>query len=73
MSQPRYQEVEAADIPFVDDGGARFRIVAGEHLGVRGPVTEIAAQPLYMDITLEPGVELEPAGAARACRHRLPL
>ncbi len=59
MSQPRYQEIKAADIPFVDDGGARFRIVAGEHLGVRGPVTQIAAQPLYMDITLQPGVELD--------------
>lgn len=58
MSQPRYQEIKATDIPFVDDGGARFRIVAGEHLGVRGPVTQIAAQPLYMDITLQPGVEL---------------
>ncbi len=58
MSQPRYQEIHAADIPVVEADGARFRIVAGEHLGVRGPVTQIAAQPLYMDITLQPGAAL---------------
>jgi redox-sensitive bicupin YhaK (pirin superfamily) len=34
------------------------RVVAGQHDGVRGPVTEIAAQPLYMDVTLQPGTEI---------------
>ncbi|HLE14695.1 MAG TPA: pirin family protein [Anaerolineales bacterium] len=55
MSQPRYQEVNAASIPCVEKDGAQVRLVAGEFEGVRGPVTEIAAQPLYMDVTLEPG------------------
>ena len=27
------------------------------NMGVRGPVTEIAAKPLYMDVTLSPGAE----------------
>lgn len=65
MSQPRYQEVSAATIPTVTDGGVQVRLVAGEYLGQRGPVTEIAAQPLYMDITLESGAEFSlpvPAG-----------
>jgi redox-sensitive bicupin YhaK (pirin superfamily) len=57
MGQPNYQEVNAAEIPVVDVGGAHVRVVAGEFQGVRGPVTEIAAQPLYMDVTLQPGVE----------------
>jgi len=57
MSQPRYQEVHAADIPQVELDGVRARVVAGEYGGVRGPVTAIAAQPLYMDVTLQPGVE----------------
>jgi quercetin 2,3-dioxygenase len=57
MSQPRYQEVAAASIPAVEQDGARVRVVAGEFGGVRGPVTEIAAQPLYMDVTLSPGAE----------------
>jgi redox-sensitive bicupin YhaK (pirin superfamily) len=54
MSPPRYQEVSQAEIPVVEEGGAEVRIVAGEFGGVLGPVREIAAQPLYMDITLQP-------------------
>ncbi len=57
MSQPRYQEVTASTIPTVERDGIKVRIVAGEYEGVKGPVTEIAARPLYMDITLEPGSE----------------
>ena len=58
MSQPRYQEVKAADIPVLHKDGVRVRVVAGEYLGCRGPVTDISAQPLYMDVTLEPGAEI---------------
>jgi len=54
MSQPRYQEVNAGSIPCVEGGGTKVRLVAGEYGGVKGPVTEIAAQPVYMDVTLEP-------------------
>ncbi len=55
MSPPRYQEVRAAEIPLVHSDGADIRVVAGEVDGVRGPVSEIAADPLYLDVTLEPG------------------
>ena len=55
MSQPRYQEVNAETIPTVDRDGATIRIVAGEIDGVQGPVTEIAANPVYLDIELGPG------------------
>lgn len=55
MSQPRYQEVSAATIPTVEKDGAKVRIVTGEVFDVKGPVTEIAASPLYIDVTLEPG------------------
>jgi redox-sensitive bicupin YhaK (pirin superfamily) len=57
MSQPRYQEVTADSIPTVENNGVKVRLVAGEYAGAKGPVTEIAAQPLYMDVTLEPGAE----------------
>jgi redox-sensitive bicupin YhaK (pirin superfamily) len=57
MSQPRYQEVNADSIPIVEKDGVKARVVAGEYAGIKGPVTEIAARPLYMDITLEPGIE----------------
>ena len=59
MSQPRYQEVNAASIPFKEQGGVKIRVVAGEYAGVGGPVTEIAAKPIYMDVTLDPGVEFD--------------
>jgi redox-sensitive bicupin YhaK (pirin superfamily) len=49
MGQPRYQE-----IPSVTKDGATVRVVAGEFNGTRGPVTEIAASPLYLDIRLDP-------------------
>lgn len=65
MSQPRYQEVTAATIPYAEKEGAKVRVVAGEYEGVRGPVTEIAASPVYVDATLEPGAGIElpvPAG-----------
>jgi len=55
MGQPRYQEVNASTIPTIEKDGASIRLVAGELDGVRGPVTEIAASPLYLDVKLAPG------------------
>lgn len=67
MGPPRYQEVNAASIPVVEKPGIKARVVAGEYEGTRGPVQQIAAQPLYLDVTLEPGAEIclpVPAGHA---------
>ncbi|HNT23893.1 MAG TPA: pirin family protein [Anaerolineales bacterium] len=55
MSAPRYQEVKAASIPTVDLAGVRLRVVAGDAVGASGPVTEIAASPLYLDVQIEAG------------------
>ncbi len=54
MTTPRYQEVSAATIPVYEAGGARIRVVAGLTDGVTGPVAEIAAAPLYLDVQLGP-------------------
>jgi redox-sensitive bicupin YhaK (pirin superfamily) len=54
MSQPRYQEVNSSTIPVIEKDGATIRLVAGELDGTRGPVTDIAASPLYMDVKLAP-------------------
>jgi len=65
MSPPRYQEVRADLIPSVDKNGAKVRVVAGEVDGILGPVTEIAANPIYLDVILEPNAEINlpvPAG-----------
>jgi redox-sensitive bicupin YhaK (pirin superfamily) len=58
MSRPRYQEVPAERIPEVRrQDGVRIRVVAGEAEGVRGPVSEIAADPEYLDVNVPSGVE----------------
>ncbi len=65
MSAPRYQEINAEEIPMVEADGAALRVVAGEAGGVRGPVSEIAANPLYMEVRLQPGASFSqpvPAG-----------
>jgi redox-sensitive bicupin YhaK (pirin superfamily) len=55
MSEPRYQEVSSTTIPVVEKDGATVRLVAGKLDGISGPVTDIAASPLYMDVKLAPG------------------
>ncbi|HJS19209.1 MAG TPA: pirin family protein [Anaerolineales bacterium] len=57
MSEPRYQEVSAATIPTYEKGGVRIRVVAGTVEDVSGPVTDIAASPLYLDVELAAGLE----------------
>ncbi len=70
MGQPRYQEVNAATIPCYERDGIRIRVVAGTVGGVTGPVQEIAASPLYLDLALDPGAEwtqpVEPGHTALA-------
>ena len=55
MSPPRYQEVSSATIPTVDLEAGLVRIVAGDVNGVSGPVTDIAARPIYLDVQLDAG------------------
>ena len=57
MSEPRYQEVTAATIPTYEKDGVKIRVVAGTVDTVSGPVTDIAASPLYMDVELAPDLE----------------
>jgi len=56
MTNPRYQDVTAKDIPeVIDDDGTRVRVVVGEFWGKRGPVDGIAADPVYLDVSVGPG------------------
>jgi redox-sensitive bicupin YhaK (pirin superfamily) len=52
MSQPRYQEIPSRLIPEVAEGGSVVRVIAGTVGEVRGPVTEIAADPTYLDVSV---------------------
>ncbi len=52
MKAPRYQDIGFDAIPVVSGEGFEARLVAGSLNGVTGPVTEIAVQPLFADVTL---------------------
>lgn len=58
MTEPRYQDVGATEIPEItDDDGTRVKVIVGEFWGKRGPVDGIAADPQYLDIYVPPGVK----------------
>lgn len=56
MTAPRYQEVKAPDVPeLTDDDGTHVRVVCGRFWGMKGPVDGVAADPIYLDVSLPPG------------------
>jgi quercetin 2,3-dioxygenase len=56
MTTPRYQDVQAENIPEVtDDDGTTVRVVCGSFWGQRGPVEGVAADPRYLDVWVPPG------------------
>ena len=56
MMTPRYQDVEAKDVPeVVDDDGTRVRVVVGDFWGKTGPVEGVASGPRYLDVSVPPG------------------
>ncbi|MEY4637352.1 MAG: hypothetical protein RJA55_3150, partial [Acidobacteriota bacterium] len=55
MTAPRYQDIQANDIPEVtDDDGTHVRVVVGDFWGKQGPVEGVAADPRYLDISVAP-------------------
>jgi redox-sensitive bicupin YhaK (pirin superfamily) len=56
MCAPRYQNIAAAEVPTLAPApGVRVRVVAGQAAGAVGPVRDIAAEPTYLDVSLEAG------------------
>jgi redox-sensitive bicupin YhaK (pirin superfamily) len=56
MTAPRYQEVKSPDIPEVtEDDGTAVRVVCGKFWGTAGPVDGVAADPIYLDVSVPPG------------------
>ena len=55
MIAPRYQNIHANEIAAVArDGGATVRVIAGKVDGVAGPISGIAAEPMYLDVSIAP-------------------
>ncbi|HXE13088.1 MAG TPA: pirin family protein [Bryobacteraceae bacterium] len=56
MTAPRYQDIPSGEIPEVtDDDGTKTRIIVGEFWGKKGPVDGVAAEPIYIDVSVPPG------------------
>jgi redox-sensitive bicupin YhaK (pirin superfamily) len=56
MTAPRYQDIGSKDIPEVtEDDGTHVRVICGEFWGQRGPVDGVAAEPRYLDVSVQPG------------------
>ncbi|MBN8884369.1 MAG: pirin family protein [Rudaea sp.] len=66
MTAPRYQDIAPERIPEVQLApGAKARVITGEQAGMRGPVDNVATDPLYLDLHLDAGATAEidiPAG-----------
>ncbi|MEJ8561412.1 pirin family protein [Yoonia sp. GPGPB17] len=55
MTAPRYQDIAGDDVPeIIDDDGTRVKIITGKFWGKAGPVDGIAADPLYLDVSIPP-------------------
>ena len=55
MIAPRYQNVHANEIAEIKrEGGAKIRVIAGQVDGVVGPISGIAAEPMYLDVAIAP-------------------
>lgn len=55
MSEPAYQEQDAAQIPNESRDGSSVKVISGTtSRGTIGPVTQPLTDPLYLDVTLEP-------------------
>jgi quercetin 2,3-dioxygenase len=58
MTAPRYQEVKSDGIPLVkEDDGTGVRIISGQFGGKKGPVDGIAADPIYLDVSVPQGLK----------------
>jgi quercetin 2,3-dioxygenase len=56
MTAPRYQDIPSNAIPDVtEDDGTRARIISGDFWGKKGPVEGVAADPIYVDVSVPPG------------------
>ena len=53
MTKPRYQDIISNQIPEVTrEDGVKIRVIAGEVDGVRGAISEIFADPAYLDVSI---------------------
>ncbi len=53
MMPPRYQEIKSGEIPIIHlSEGSTVKVIAGKFKGMEGPVKDIVADPLYIDVSV---------------------
>jgi redox-sensitive bicupin YhaK (pirin superfamily) len=59
MMNPRYRDVQKEQIPEIAyDKGIQIKVISGEIKGVKGPVSDLIVDTIYLDISVAPGSEL---------------
>jgi redox-sensitive bicupin YhaK (pirin superfamily) len=61
LREPWYRDIRPEEIPVLEAGGARVRVIAGSTHGIAGAMQREATEPLYLDIELAPGARFEQA------------
>jgi len=59
MKAPAWQDIPAAHIPETAIEGGTVRIIAGEFAGTQGAINGVNTEPLYLDVSLQPGSAFE--------------
>ncbi len=55
LTNPRYQDIQGSDIPhIIDDDGTAVKIITGAFWGKSGPVDGVAAEPMFVDVSIPP-------------------
>jgi redox-sensitive bicupin YhaK (pirin superfamily) len=66
MTDPRYQEIPAEEIPIAEVApGTRVKVIAGKVAATVGPIIDVGTEPLYLDVVMQAGAGFEhrvPAG-----------
>jgi redox-sensitive bicupin YhaK (pirin superfamily) len=58
MTEPRYQEFGPERIPVATPApGVSIKVIAGEVGSVKGPISQPATDPTYLDVGLDPGAQ----------------
>lgn len=57
MTRPKYHGIAKADIPVIDMGDRKIRVLSGSYDGVPGAMEGEHVKPLYLDVEVGPDVE----------------
>ena len=58
MMEPRYRGILKSEVPVIKIPGGQVRVIAGQYLGVAGPVRELVVDVGYLDVRLGKGGSL---------------